>query len=95
MNFRDRVDVRVQTFGVADVLQDPGSEIGQACVLGQHQAWPWVTLRHVEGRDSHGTTHLTHINDKNYEKTMQRLKTATWEINSALKKLSTFSLYAH
>lgn len=31
------MDVRVQAFGVADVLQDPSSEVHQAAVLREHQ----------------------------------------------------------
>lgn len=52
------MDVCVQSFGVADVLKDPGSEICQARMLRQHQSWPRVTLCHVQGRDSHSTSHL-------------------------------------
>lgn len=41
--------VCVQAFGVTDMLEDPGSKIGQAAVLRQHQSWPRVTLCHVQG----------------------------------------------
>lgn len=42
------MDVCVEAFGVADVLEDPGSEICQAAVLRQNQSWPGVTLCHVQ-----------------------------------------------
>lgn len=54
--------VCVQAFGIADMLEDPGSEICQAAVLGQHQSWPRVALCHIQGWDSHGAAHLVHIN---------------------------------
>lgn len=43
------MDVRVQAFGVADVLEDPSSKVRQAAVLRQHQPWPGVTLGHIQG----------------------------------------------
>lgn len=52
------MDVSVQSFGVADVLEDPGSEICQTGVLRKHQSRPRVTLCHVQGRDRHSTPHL-------------------------------------
>lgn len=55
---RRGVDVRVQAFGVADVLQDPGPEVCEAGVLGQNQTGPGVTFGHVQGGDGHGTSHL-------------------------------------
>ena len=54
------VAVRVQAFGVADVLEDPGSEICQAGVLWQNQPRPRVRLYHVQGGDGYGTPHLVH-----------------------------------
>lgn len=41
--------VCVQAFCVADMLKNPGSEICQAAVLGQHQPRPRVTLCHIQG----------------------------------------------
>lgn len=52
------MDVSVQSFGVADVLEDPGSQICQTGVLRKHQSRPRVTLCHVQGRDRHSTPHL-------------------------------------
>lgn len=54
------MDVGVQAFGVADVLEDPSSKVCQAAVLREHQPRPGVTLSHIKGRDSHGTPNLMH-----------------------------------
>ena len=54
------VDVWVQAFGVADMLKDPSSKVGQAAVLRQHEPWPGVTLGHIQGWDSHSTPNLMH-----------------------------------
>lgn len=51
--------MRVQALGVADVLEDPRSEVGEAAVLRQHQPRPGVTLDHIQGRDCNGTPHLS------------------------------------
>lgn len=55
---RVRVDVRVEALGVAHVLEDPGPQVGEAAVLGQHQPGPGVALHHVQGRDGHSAAHL-------------------------------------
>lgn len=55
---RVRADVRVEALGVAHVLEDPGAQVGEAAVLGQHQPGPGVALHHVQGRDGHGAPHL-------------------------------------
>lgn len=54
------MDVGVQAFGVADVLEDPSAKVCQAAVLREHQPRPGVTLSHIKGRDSHGTPNLRH-----------------------------------
>lgn len=53
-----RVDLRVEALCVAHVLKDPGPQVGEAAVLGQHQPRPGVALHHVQGRDGHGAAHL-------------------------------------
>lgn len=55
---RVRADVRVEALGVAHMLEDPGPQVGEATVLGQHKPRPGVALHHVQGRDGHGATHL-------------------------------------
>lgn len=64
---RRSVDVRVQALGVADVLEDPGSEVREAGVLGQNQTGPGVALRHVQGGDGHGPAHLAHNQETFYD----------------------------
>ncbi len=42
------MDVCVQAFGVAHVLEDPSPKVSQTTVLRQHQPGPGVTLCHIQ-----------------------------------------------
>lgn len=42
----------------AHVLQHPGPQVAEAAVLRQHDAWPRVALRHVQGSHGQSSAHL-------------------------------------